>query len=116
LLNEVSQSFTEFTQGFTEEKIIMKQVSREFQVFIKPIGAACNLHCRYCYYLDKKEMYPGDNLKLPDDLLEQFIIQLIEATTDGPVSFAWHGGEPMLAGLDFYRRAVALQKKYLPSR
>jgi uncharacterized protein len=92
----------------------MNQVSREFQVFVKPAGPACNLHCQYCYYIDKKELYPGESFRMPDDLLEQYIIQLIEATTDGPVFFAWHGGEPLLAGIEFYRKAVTLQRKHLP--
>ena len=88
-------------------------VSREFQVFVKPAGPACNLRCQYCYYLDKKELFPGESFRMPGDLLEQYIIQLIEATTAGPVFFAWHGGEPLLAGIEFYRRAVNLQRKHL---
>jgi uncharacterized protein len=92
----------------------MNPVSREFQVFVKPAGPACNLKCQYCYYLDKKELYSGEKFGMPDDLLEQYIVQLIEATTDGPVFFAWHGGEPLLAGIEFYRKAVKLQRKHLP--
>jgi uncharacterized protein len=97
------------------KETIMTLISREFQVFVKPAGPACNLHCQYCYYIDKKELYPGESFRMPDDLLEQYIIQLIEATTDGPVFFAWHGGEPLLAGIEFYRKAVTLQRKHLPA-
>jgi len=94
----------------------MDLFSKEFQVFVKPAGPACNLSCRYCYYLDKSGRFPGKSLfRMEDELLELYIKQLIDATTDGPVFFAWHGGEPLLAGLDFYRRALALQKKYLPA-
>jgi uncharacterized protein len=51
---------------------------------------------------------------MSDDLLEKYVIQHIYASTDEVIFFSWHGGEPMLAGIDFYRKAVSLQKKYLP--
>ncbi len=89
----------------------------DFQIFVKPVGAACNLGCTYCYYLDKKGYLPGRwPLKMSDEILEKYINQHIEASTEDPVMFSWHGGEPLLAGIDFYRKAVALQKKYLPAR
>lgn len=89
---------------------------REFQIFVKPAGAACNLHCSYCYYLEKSSLYtsPGQRL-MTDDLLEKYIIQHFEASTDKVVMFSWHGGEPTLAGLDFYRKALKYQKKHLPA-
>ncbi len=90
--------------------------SREFQIFAKPVGSRCNLQCSYCYYLNKKELYPGKGQLLMDDqLLRQYIIQHIEATTDDFIMFSWHGGEPTLAGIEFYRKAVAIQKQHLPS-
>lgn len=94
----------------------MTQQSREFQVFIKPVGADCNLRCRYCYYLDKQELNRSPGLKnMSDDLLEKYIIQLIEASTEANIFFSWHGGEPTLAGLDFFRKVVKLQHKYKPA-
>lgn len=94
----------------------MDNITREFQVFIKPVGARCNLTCSYCYYLDKKGLYnQGGPLMMSDSILSEYIRQHIEATTDETVFFSWHGGEPLLAGLDFYRKAVAIQKKYLPA-
>jgi uncharacterized protein len=88
----------------------------DFQIFIKPVGATCNLDCSYCYYLGKKDLYPdAAPLRMADIVLERYIKQHIEASTDQKVFFSWHGGEPLLAGLDFYKKAVALQKKYLPS-
>jgi uncharacterized protein len=90
-------------------------MAQEFQIFIKPVGAACNLGCTYCYYLDKKDLYQGTGVQLmSDDILEKYIRQHIEASSENPIMFSWHGGEPLLAGIDFYRKAVALQKKYLP--
>jgi uncharacterized protein len=93
----------------------MLQLSREFQVFVKPAGAECNLQCRYCYYLGKKELYKNDRLRLmPDEILEKYIIELIRATTEKDIFFSWHGGEPTLAGIEFFRKVVNLQKKLTP--
>jgi uncharacterized protein len=89
----------------------MKGTRREFQVFAKPAGARCNLHCSYCYYLSHG--VPGTQ-SMPDELLEAYILQHIEACTDPVVSFSWHGGEPTLFGLEGFRRIAALQKKHCP--
>ena len=87
----------------------------EFQIFVKPVGASCNLGCTYCYYLEKKDIYKvTGSLKMSDEILEKYIKQHIGASSDDKVFFSWHGGEPLLAGIDFYSKAVALQKKYLP--
>ncbi len=51
---------------------------------------------------------------MSDALLETYIRKYIESSPGPVVLFVWHGGEPTLAGLDFYRRAVELQKRYLP--
>ena len=82
----------------------MAQPSREFQVFCKPVGAACNLHCSYCYYLSRKDLYPAGTFPLmKEELLEEYIRQHIDATTDDTLFFSWHGGEPTLAGLEFFK-------------
>lgn len=91
---------------------IMAELSREFQIFVKPVGAECNLGCSYCYYLRKKDLYPRGRTVMSDEVLERYIISHIEASTEKIIFFSWHGGEPMLAGIDFYRKAVTLQKKY----
>jgi uncharacterized protein len=89
---------------------------REFQIFVKPIGPVCNLNCSYCYYLGKKNLYPkGEIYRMPDELLEKYVVQHIIATTDSTISFSWHGGEPLLAGIEFYKRAVTYQKKHKPA-
>lgn len=86
---------------------------RAFHIMVKPVGALCNLDCTYCYYLHKKELL-GDSSSEPisDELLEEFICQYITGQDVDLVVFTWHGGEPTLAGLDFYRRAVQLQKRH----
>jgi uncharacterized protein len=84
----------------------------EFQIFVKPVGAICNLGCSYCYYLEKKNIYPGSQLKMSDEMLEIYIRQHLDACIDDPVMFSWHGGEPLLAGIEFFRKAVFFQKQY----
>jgi len=84
-----------------------------FNVMLKPAGPSCNLNCAYCYYLEKKNLYPGKNdFRISDELLENFTKQYIEANQVPVVTFVWQGGEPTLMGLDFYKRAMELQKKY----
>ena len=93
----------------------MVKASREFQVFVKPTGSLCNLGCLYCYYLNKKHLYPGaESFRMPDDVLEEYIVQHIDATPGSVIQFSWHGGEPTILGLDYFRRIVALERKHLP--
>lgn len=87
--------------------------SRPFYVMLKPAGSRCNLKCRYCYYLGKKKYFDEtDDFCMSDDMLELFTRQYIEAQTTPEVLFTWHGGEPLLRPLDFYRRALAMQRRY----
>lgn len=83
-----------------------------FNIMIKPVGSLCNLKCHYCYYLDKAEIYGGKEPRMSEQMLEHFIKEYIAANDVSDVFFNWHGGEPLLAGLDFYRKAMAFQKKY----
>ncbi|HOW39843.1 MAG TPA: anaerobic sulfatase-maturation protein [Bacteroidales bacterium] len=84
-----------------------------FNVMVKPTGPVCNLNCTYCYYLDKKKLYPGRNdFKLPEDLLEKFIKEYIEAQQVPVVTFVWQGGEPTLLGIEYFKKIVEIQKKY----
>jgi uncharacterized protein len=93
----------------------MAQASRAFQVFAKPAGAVCNLDCRYCYYLDKQALYAGPApFRMSDDRLEAYIVRHIEASQSPVIDFSWHGGEPTVLGVDYFRRVVALQRKHLP--
>ena len=94
----------------------MKTISpfaRPLYVFLKPVGAHCNLACDYCYYLEKSHLYPQTPRQLlSEELLEQFIRTYIQSQTMEQVLFTWHGGEPLLRPLSFYRQAVRLQRKY----
>jgi uncharacterized protein len=94
----------------------MPAASREFQVMVKPIGAVCNLDCGYCYYLKKKDLYPDAKLfRMADDLLERYIVEHIGASPTESILFSWHGGEPTLLGLDYFRRILELQRKHRPA-
>ncbi len=87
----------------------------DFQIFVKPVGPLCNLACQYCYYTEKEQLYPEErSFRMRDDLLEEYIIQHINASSGAELFFSWHGGEPTLAGLEFFARVVELQQKHLP--
>jgi uncharacterized protein len=81
-------------------------------VLAKPTGAACNLACAYCFFLDKELLYPGSQFRMSDEVLEAYIRQLIEAHYTQQVTVAWQGGEPTLMGMEFYCRAIELQREY----
>lgn len=83
-----------------------------FHVMLKPRGAICNLDCRYCYYLSKERLYAGSRFRMTDKLLQTYTRQYIEAQGVPEVTFAWQGGEPTLMGLEFFKRAVELQREF----
>jgi len=86
-----------------------------FQIMAKPRGPVCNHDCDYCYYLSKEHLYPGSAFRMDEDLLESYTRQYLTSQAGFPeVTFAWQGGEPLLMGLDFFRRAVELQQQYAP--
>jgi uncharacterized protein len=91
----------------------MKTVPREFQIFAKPVGPICNLNCSYCYYIDKKRLYPGEvNFLMSDEILEKYVVQHIRVSSESSIIFSWHGGEPLSAGIDFFRKVLELQLRH----
>ena len=90
------------------------QVARApFHVMTKPSGSLCNLGCEYCFYLEKAHLYPSTHdHRMKREVLERYVRDYIAAQPGPVVNFAWQGGEPTLMGLDFYREAVALQRRY----
>lgn len=81
-------------------------------VLVKPAGAACNLSCEYCFFLDKAALYPGSSFRMSGEVLETYIQQLIESHRSNEVTVAWQGGEPTLMGVGFFRKAVDLLEKH----
>jgi uncharacterized protein len=87
---------------------------KPFYVMAKPAGSVCNLNCTYCYYLEKEKLYPNDKQKwfMSEKMLETFIAQYIYSNPASSVLFTWHGGEPVMRGMEFFEKIIALQRKY----
>jgi len=92
---------------------INRKIKTDFQIFAKPAGNACNLACQYCYY-SAGSPDSGSGPRMTDKILETYILLHIQAHPGPLVRFSWHGGEPTLAGLDFFKRALGFQKKHQP--
>ncbi|GFI35367.1 anaerobic sulfatase-maturating enzyme [Bacteroidaceae bacterium] len=91
--------------------------SKPKYVMLKPAGAACNMRCDYCYYLEKKNLYQQQRRQiLSEDMLEKFVEQYMNIQTTPSVLFTWHGGEPLMRPITFYQKALELQKKYANGR
>lgn len=84
---------------------------KPFTLLIKPSGSDCNIDCRYCFYKDRPSEFGHGKQRMSEQALEKLVRDYMRLGF--PVSgFAWQGGEPTLMGVDFFRKAVELQKKY----
>lgn len=96
----------------------MSAHAHPFTIMSRPIGPRCNIDCTYCYYLEKAKLYPSEKKsRMSDEVLESYIRQLIETSLEAgmpEVPFMWQGGEPTMLGVDYFRKIIALQKKYAP--
>ena len=91
----------------------ISKVMSSCAIIAKPNGPICNLNCSYCYYKDKKSLYPNKNsFRMSSEVLETFIKQYIEVQDTPDVQFVWQGGEPTLLGVDFFRKIISLQNQY----
>lgn len=91
--------------------------SHPLYVMLKPIGAVCNLRCNYCYYLEKKNLYPDSkNFVMSELVLEEFIEQYMNSQTTRQILFTWHGGETLMRPISFFQKAMDLQRKYAHGR
>ncbi|MBC2593727.1 anaerobic sulfatase maturase [Ruficoccus amylovorans] len=103
--------------GQVETSAPVSRASSPFHIMTKPMGPLCNLDCQYCFYLEKEGLFPSnERFKMNPELLETYIRDYIAAQPGQSVSFAWQGGEPTLAGVDFFRKVVELQRKYAAGR
>lgn len=91
-----------------EHSVTLTSRMRVMIPIIKVVGNFCNLRCRYCFYHTQDQTTPNA-MDLP--LLEKFIRQYLELFS-GRVTFIWHGGEPLLAGIDFFVKAIELERRY----
>jgi len=95
----------------------VQYASRPLYVMAKPVGAHCNLACKYCYYLEKSKLYDeAPSHVMTDDILEEYIKQYIQAQIMPEILFTWHGGETMMRPLSFFQRAMQLQQHYAEGR
>ena len=93
--------------------VSLSKTPMAFHLLAKPTGAACNLDCKYCFFLSKEMLYPGSRFRMADQLLETYIRQLFEAHhLVQEVNVSWQGGEPTLMGLDFFQLSVKYAEKY----
>lgn len=101
-----------------KEVALENPFSRVMYVMAKPAGASCNLACEYCYYLEKGRTLGRENSRMAmgEGLLEEYVKQYMSAQTKGEVCFTWHGGEAMLRPIEFYEKAMALQRRYASGR
>ena len=84
-----------------------------FHMMAKPIGAVCNLKCQYCYYLHKTDLLQSSSSpKISDEILEKYIREYIQYQPGPVINFSWQGGEPTLAGIDFFKKVIKYQNKY----
>lgn len=91
--------------------------SSPYHIMTKPIGPICNLACRYCFYLEKERLFPAsEQFRMSDEVLESYIRQYIEGQDTPEVHFAWQGGEPTLLGVEFFQKAVQLQRRFSGGR
>ncbi len=95
-----------------EDELLTMKGPAAFHLLAKPTGPICNLDCEYCFFLSKEMLYPGDRFRMADDLLEEYVNQLLESHLTPEVTVAWQGGEPTMMGLDFFRRSVDLVEKH----
>jgi uncharacterized protein len=91
---------------------------RPFHVMAKPVGPACNLACRYCFYRDNDTTPAGaaTAARMSGATVERFVRDYLASQPGDEVQFAWQGGEPTLAGLDFFAEVVELQRRYADGR
>lgn len=99
-----------------------------FHMMAKPTSYRCNLKCEYCFYLEKEAFLatpktqeceaPQATLSesmpevMPIPVLKRYVRDYIQSQDSDQIDFSWQGGEPTLAGLDFYRHAVKFQQQY----
>ncbi len=97
--------------------MVASPFARPLYVLAKPAGATCNLNCKYCYYLEKQQLYPREASRMmSDELLEEFVRSYIGLQTMMEVNFTWHGGEPLMRTVEFFQKALVLQQKYAQGR
>lgn len=84
---------------------------KNIELLIKPSSYLCNLDCSYCFYKKTKNMYPSAKV-MSEEVLEKMVSYFMDYSKGGRCSFCWQGGEPLIAGIEFYYKVIEFQKKY----
>ena len=96
---------------------VLAPFARPLYVMAKPVSSICNLACDYCYYLEKQTLYASEGKRvMSDELTELFIKEYLEAQTMNAVMFTWHGGEPLMRPVSYYKKVIELQRRYAQGR
>ena len=82
-----------------------------FSLLVKPVGAACNLACDYCFYLDKSSLYPDGPAVMPQEVMERMVSSYLAMPFDS-YSITFQGGEPLLAGIRFFRSVAGAVRRH----
>jgi len=88
-----------------------RRPDKQFQLLIKPVAADCNMVCGYCFYRAKNELFGPGPHRMSHEMLERLTADFMSYGFE-PTVFVWQGGEPVMAGLEFYEKAVSLQQSY----
>lgn len=83
-----------------------------YSLLVKPASADCNIHCDYCFYLEKASLYPSARIHRMSPQVLEAMIGAYMNTSQPVYAFGWQGGEPTLMGREFFERAVELQKRH----
>ncbi|MGF1759872.1 anaerobic sulfatase maturase [Photobacterium sagamiensis] len=97
----------------SSEAISVSDMAQGIHVVAKPVGPVCNIQCEYCFYLEKRALFPPtEHYRMSDEVLAAYIQQYVESQPTPVVEFLWQGGEPTLLGIDFFRKVIELQAPY----
>lgn len=81
-------------------------------LLIKPASGSCQMRCRYCFYADEMHCRETANFGIMSAGTLRHIVRKALGRAEGAVTFSFQGGEPTLAGLDFYRELIRLVRQY----
>ena len=84
----------------------------EINIMIKPASGLCNMRCSYCFYADEMEKRSRSSYGIMSGETLEHVIKETLAFAERQCTIAFQGGEPTLAGLDFYKQCQSLEKKY----
>ena len=84
----------------------------QIHIMIKPASGLCNMRCKYCFYADEMAKRSQASYGVMTTETLEHVIRETLSFAEKQCTIAFQGGEPTLAGLDFYRQCLALEKKY----